>query len=331
MKMKFFTLGCAFSFGLLTNLSAQEVSYKVLTDDPDTKNLSIALNVIDFSTYSSNMSIAYNVIGNAQLGKLLQADADLRRSYNDMSAGIFSPEDIGKGHEIRLGGRFNLSNRTRIGKTRVVLSSYRSGNYQYSRYITVPATQRRILSVRGGIQNYRQICDLSVMPGKDDNIMYYKDAAGNKQIVKDNASFETMHYIVSSSGIYAGISYQSMVNIIVQAEGYGKRGRSISNDFYADILLTPFVTYTLKPNTNQTAAYKNVDINNDYNSKNYMGWRVGWQAFMGRKIGFSTKMELGQQPGNYQGTWYLSIGMGLGIGANVPGLTKFGAKKQQNQ
>ena len=88
--MKFFTLGCALSLGLLSHLSAQNVSYKVLTDDPDTKNLSIALNVIDFSTYSSNMSIAYNVIGNAQLGKLLQADADIRRSYNDISAGMFS-------------------------------------------------------------------------------------------------------------------------------------------------------------------------------------------------------------------------------------------------
>ncbi len=331
MKMKFFTLGCAISLGFITQLSAQNVSYKVLTDDPDTKNLSVALNVIDFSTYSSNMSIAYNIIGNAQLGKLLQADADIRRSYNDISAGMFSPKDIGKGHEFRLGGRFNLSNRHRQGKTKVVLSSFTSGNYRHTTFINVPATYRRILSVRGGIQNYRQICDLSVMPGKDDNIMYYKDAAGNKQIVKDNASFETMHYVVNSTGIYAGISYQSMVNVSIQAEGYGKRSRSISNDFYADIILTPLVNYGLKPNTGQMAAYKDVDINNDYNSKNYMGWRVGWQAFMGRKIGFTTKCELGQQPGNYQGTWYLSVGMGLGIGANVPGLTKFGNKKEQSQ
>jgi len=329
MKIKCFTIVIAL-LGLLKNLTAQEVSYKVLTDDPDAKNLSLALNVIDFSTYSSNMSIAYNVIGNAQVGKILQADVDFRRSYNDMSAGMFSPEDIGKGHEIRLGGRFNLSNITRIGKTRVVLSSYRSGNYQYSRYIIVPATQRRILSVRGGIQNYRQICDLSSIPSNDDNVMYYKDVSGNKQQAVDKASFETMHYTVNSSGIYAGISYQSMVNVIIQAEGYGKRSRSISNDFYADILLTPLVTYTLIPNNNQMAAYKNVDINNDYNSKNYMGWRVGWQAFMGRKIGFTTKCELGQQPGNYQGTWYLSIGMGLGIGSNLLGLNNFGRKKEQN-
>jgi len=328
MKMKFFTLGCAISFGLLTNLSAQEVSYKVLTDDPDTKNLSVALNVIDFSTYSSNMSIAYNVIGNAQLGKLLQADADIRRSYNDMSAGIFSPEDIGKSHEIRLGGRFNLVNRTSSGKTRVVLSSYTSGNYRYTTSIRVPATYRRIFSVRGGIQNYLQICDLSSIPGKDDNILYYKDAAGNKQQAVDKTSFETLHYTVAASGLYAGLSYQSMVNVIIQAEGYGKRSRSIANDFYGDIMLTPLVTYTFKPNNNQMAAYKNIDLNNDYNSKLYMGWRIGWQAFMGRKIGFTTKMELGQQPGNYRGNWYLSIGMGLGIGANIPGLTKFGNKNK---
>lgn len=308
-------------------VSAQMVSYKTLTDDPDMRNLSIALNIIDFSTYQSNMSIAYNVYASARLGKLLIADADFRRSYNDASAGVFSPEDVGKGHEVRLGGRFNLYNGLGKGKAKVVLSSFTSGNYRYTKFLTVPSTYRRIFSVRGGIQNYRNICDLSSFPGKDDNVMFYKDAAGNKAPVIDKTSFETLSYSVLASGVYAGLSYQSIVNVMIDAEGYGKCSRSIANDFYADVLFTPLVTYTLLPNTNQQAAWGKVDLNNDYNSKNYLGWRVGWQAFLGRKIGMTTKMELGQQPGNYRGTWYLSVGLGLGIGANIPGLTKFGDKK----
>ncbi len=306
----------------------EEVSYKITTDDPDIKNLTIGLNIIDFNAYFANTCISYNVYGNAQLGKFLQADLDFRRAYNDITAGMFSPQDIGKSHEIRLGGRFNLVNTLHKGKTKVVLSSHTSGNMRYTTSIQVPATSRRILSIRGGIQNYRNICDLSSVPSEGDNILYYKDAGGNKTVVKDVVNSETLHYIVNTSGIYAGLSYQTMVNVIINADGYGKRSRSFRNDFYADVLLTPLVSYDIKTNSSQ-GMYNGINLNNDYNSKKYFGWRAGWQFFMGRKIGLSTKMEFGQQPGNYQGSLYLSLGMGLGIGVNMPGLTKFGNKKQE--
>lgn len=309
-------------------VKAQEVSYKITTDDPDIKNLTIGLNVIDFNAYSANTSINYNIYGNAQLGKLFQADVDFKRSFNDITAGLYSPEDIGRSHEIRLGGRFNLVNTLHKGQTKVVLSSHTSGNMRYTTSIQVPSTSRRILSLRGGLQNYRNICDLSSMPSEGDNIMYYKDAAGNKTIVKDGINFETLHYIVNTSGIYAGLSYQTMVNVIINADGYGKRSRSFRNDFYADVVLTPLVSYDISTNAKQS-AYKNIDLNNDYNSKKYFGWRAGWQFFMGRTIGLTSKMEIGQQSGNYQGSFYMSIGMGLGIGVNMPGLTKFGNKKQE--
>ena len=304
---------------------AQEVSYKIMVDDPDTKNLTIGLNIIDFNAYGANTSIAYNAYANAQLGKLLQADFDFKRAYNDITAGLFSPPDIGKSHEIRLGGRFNLVNILHEGKKKVVLSSHTSGNMRYTTSIQVPATSRRILSARGGLQNYRNICDLSSAPSGDDPMMYYKDAAGNKTLVRDGVGYETMHYTVNTSGLYAGLSYQTMANVIISADGYGKKSSSYRNDFYVDILITPLVNYTIKPNSGQT-AYNGVDLNNDYNSKKYFGWRAGWQYFLGRKIGMTVKTEFGQQPGNYSGSWYLSLGMGLGIGANIPGLTKFGNK-----
>ena len=307
---------------------AQEVSYKIIIDEPDIKNLTIGLNIIDFNAYSANTSLNYNIYGNAQLGKLLQADADFKRAYTDLTAGLFSPTDIGKSHEIRLGGRFNLVNTLHKGRKKVVLSSFTSGRTTTTTSIQVPATSRRILSVRGGIQNYRNICDLSSMPSNDDNTMYYKSLAGNKALLRDSTSYEPLHYTVLTSGLYGGISYQTMANVIINADGYGRKSTSFRNDFYFDVLLTPLVNYQIVANANQ-AGYSGVDLNNEYNSKKYFGWRLGWQYFLGRKVGMTVKSEFGQQPGNYQGSWYLSFGMGLGIGANVPGLTKFGNKKPE--
>lgn len=304
----------------------QSISYTTTKDDPDMRNLSVALNVIDFAAYSPNMSIAYNVYAHARLGKLLIADFDFRRSFKDGGAGIFSPSDIGKGFQTRIGGRFNLVNTTKSGKAKVVLSSYTSGNYRHTTYINVPATYRKIFSVRGGLQNYHDISDLSSMPSDDDNKMVYKDANGVIKDAIDNTNFETLTYTIDAIGFYGGLSFQSIVNVIINAEGYGKRSRSIANDFYIDGLFTPLVTYTLKPNAKQT-AFNNVDIDISENSRKYFGWRFGWQAFMGRKVGFTTKMEFGQQPGNYKNPWFVSVGIGLGIGANIPGLTKFGNKK----
>lgn len=306
----------------------QSISYTTTKDDPDMRNLSVALNVIDFAAYSPNMSIAYNVYAHARLGKLLIADFDFRRSYNDASMGSGGPVDIGKGFQTRIGGRFNLVNTTKSGKAKVVLSSYTSGNYRHTTFINVPATYRKIFSVRGGLQNIREVSDISSMAGSDEDfVMYYKDANGVKQELRDQFTYASLAYTCDAIGFYGGLSFQSIVNVIINAEGYGKRSRSIANDFYIDGLLTPLVNYSLVPNVSQKAAYGKVDINISENSRRYIGWRFGWQAFMGRKVGFTTKMEFGQQPGIGANPWFVTIGMGLGIGANIPGLTKFGNKK----
>ena len=76
---------------------------------------------------------------------------------------------------------------------------------------------------------------------------------------------------------YGCFSFQSMVNGIINANGYGKRSRSMANDFYIDVLFTPLVTYILKPNATQT-AFNNFDIDISENTLKY----YGWQAFVVR-------------------------------------------------
>lgn len=328
MNVKYLPLFLATLLGINHVTQAQSVSYKVTKDDPDINNVTVSANIADFNAYMANMSFGYNIYGNVFLGKILQGDVDYRRSYDDAGAGIFAPKDIGKGYQLRIGGRFNLVNRLSSGKARVVLSSFSTSRYTHTTFIRVPATFRRIFSVRGGLQTYHDICDLSSMPNEDDNVMYYKDANGNKQQAIDKTSFESMYYTVDAIGFYGGISYKSIVNVIINAEGYGKRSRSIGSDFYLDALFTPVVNYTLKPNDKQMAAFKNADINISENKRNYFGWRFGWQAYMGRHIAFTSKFEVGQQPGNYKGNWYVSCGIGIGLGAHIPGLTGLFSKSK---
>lgn len=324
---------CLLAFGAFSPgfLMAQSISYKTLTDDPDMRNVSVSLNIADFIAYTPNMSFAWNAYAHARLGKLLIADVDIRRSYSDAGASSLASENTTKGFQTRVGGRFNLVNTIKSGTAKVVLSSYTAGNYRHTTYINVPATYRKIFSVRGGLQTFKENASISSVGGsKDDIVMYYKDAAGNKTELRDKTTFKPLDFSSLAVGFYGGISFQSIVNVIIQAEGYGKRSRSIANDFYADVLLTPVVTYSLTPGNDQKAAYGNIDIDNDYNSKRYIGWRVGWQAFMGRKIGLTSKCEFGQMPGIAGvSPWFVSVGIGIGIGANIPGLTKFGNKNKK--
>lgn len=69
-----------------------------------------------------------------------------------------------------------------------MLSSYTSGNYRHTTYINVPCNVSQIFSVRGGLQNYHDISDLSYLPGDKDNKMVYKDANGVLKDVIDNTN-----------------------------------------------------------------------------------------------------------------------------------------------
>lgn len=301
------------------NLSAQTISSKVVEDNPDTKNLYIAFNILDISAYSANMSLGFNAYASATLANRFQLDFDIRKAWNDDGIGIFSPQDLTKNFHIRAGGQLYLSSKIKRANTRVVLSSYSSGKYTHTTFINTPANKRKIFAVRGGLQYFYNNCRTDNGAGNsraaNDNDMKAK-LNGKVQLLSDPVNFETVNYTVNTMGIYAGLGYKTIVNLILDVEGWGRKGNSSSNDFYADVLFAPLVSYAVKPNQKQ-AYLADADLNISENKKAYLGWRVGWQAYMGKKIMFSVKTEVGQQPGNGFETFFMNIGLGIGFGTKI--------------
>jgi hypothetical protein len=298
---------------------SQSVSYNVLEDDPESKNLFISINVMDATVYTPNTGLAFNIYANAFIGKVFQADIDFKKAYTDDNAGaVFAPQGLKKYSHFRVGGAFNLSSRTRVRDTRVVLSSFRGGNYTHTRYINVPANRRSIWALRGGLQSFFQNCQVDNDPFRTygGNDIQYKDANGDLQYIDDNMNYETVNYTMRSTGFYAGIDYKNLVNIKIKPEGYEEKRTTTRNNFYLDALVTPVVTYELKPNEKQ-GQYNGVDINIDENKRSKLGWRFGWQYDTGKWAGFSMKAEVGQQPGRPDDKWFLSAGIGLHIGGKL--------------
>ena len=301
------------------NSQAQQISYKILEDEPLSKNLFIGINVFDAIAYSPNNTIGYNVYGNFLLGNRLQLDAEFRSSYlDDNVAAVFAPKDLSKNWSFSAGAEFNLSHQVKKGKARVVLSSSTVGRTTYTRYIEVPAMFRKIWSVRGGIQqfhnNYQVDMDLISTPNKSD--IQYKDANGQLKYLVDQVNFETPTYTMNAFCFYAGLDFKSIVNVKIKPEGYREKRKASKFNMYADVLLSPSITYTLVPNEKQ-AQFKGIDIDIPENKRSNFGWRLGWKQDMGKYAGLSFKAEFGQMPGNPASPWFVSVGGGLHIGAKI--------------
>jgi hypothetical protein len=180
---------------------------------------------------------------------------------------------------------------------------------------------KRIWAVHGGIQNFYNNCQVDNDPFKTygGNDIQYKDANGKLQYIDDNINYETVNYSMNTFGVYAGIDFKSIVNVRIKPEDYKEKGNCKLMNFYADVLFSPVVTYRLKPNERQS-QYNNVDINISDNARSILGWRFGWKADLGKMAGFSVKSEVGHQPGRPDDKFFISVGMGLHIGAKLKGI-----------
>jgi hypothetical protein len=309
----------ATNFIQISDVKAQNVSYKVLEDNPETKNLFIGLNVFDAIAYSPNNSIGFNLYGNYLFGNRLQIDAEFRSAYlDDNVSAVFAPKDLTKTWSFSAGAELNLSNKIKKGKAKVVLSSSTVGKTTYTKFIMVPALFRRIWAVRGGIQqfhnNYQVDMDLLSTPNKSD--IQYKDGNGNLNYLVDKVNFETPTYTMNSFCFYAGLDFKSIVNIKVKPDAYREKRKTSKFNMYADVILSPSITYTLVPNEKQ-AQFKDINIDIPENKRNNLGWRIGWKQDLGKTVGFSFKAEFGQLPGHPNEPWFVSAGGGFHIGAKV--------------
>lgn len=312
-KFKKILLAAIFT-SAITSTKAQTVSYKILENDPDKRNLFIHVNPFNVQAYFANITIGYNVQATWLAAKNFQFQVDFRKAYLDGDAtGVFSPKGLKKASQIEVGGVFNLSNKLKNCSHRVVLSSSSSGRYNYTQSISVMAEARKIFGIRGGFVSFFNNHHLSSFSGKNDVIMKGKSADGQIRYVYDSLSYEAMNFTIRSTGIYAGIDFKTIKHLLVNTDSYGEKGCKTVNNFYLDVLFTPLVVYKLKPNTGQT-TFNNVDINISDNKRRLLGWRFGWQYITNKSLGFNAKMEIGQQPGLYKQSFFMALGFGFTIG-----------------
>jgi hypothetical protein len=126
---------------------------------------------------------------------------------------------------------------------------------------------------------------------------------------------------MKNTGLYAGLISRRLSNLVVEAEGYGKRFHSLGFDIYADALVQFSNKFTLRetPSLIFNTGYTNgQDITSDVKKvfgTNTMGFRIGINGFQiapkdvtGKKFGMCYNFEAGIMP--YVG-YYLKGGIGL--------------------
>ena len=174
--------------------------------------------------------------------------------------------------------------------------------------------------MRGGFQyfhnNYKVHNDITKKLGNND--IQAKDKNGNLYYVFDGITFETVNYVVNSYGVYAGLDFKTIRDLVIHTPEYGtKKTKKISN-VYMDVLFAPSMVYTLKPNLHQTSTFANADINISENKRNMLGWRLGWQYVFNTTVGFNMKTEVGMQPGPAAASpWFITFGVGVNFGLKI--------------
>lgn len=304
-------------FLFVHQLTGQSTHYKIVENNPGNKSLLIGLSPFEVNSYTPDISIAWAIRTNWMMNKFLQVDMDIRQAYLDINqSGVYSPEGLKKAHWYQAGAAFNFRTRSVNRPVKVVLQRSRGSNYERITYIRVPSDVKRISSVHGGfltiLNNHKIENDFT--RGFEEGDLQGKTPAGQVVYFRDTINYETINYVANASGVYAGFNFRSFKDLVIQTDGYGEKSTRIMSDFYLDLIFTPLVHYSLRPNSKQ-AMFKDMDISIPENKKKLLGWRVGYSYASGKTVGFTAKIEAGQQPGIPGNGFFMNVGMGMSIRA----------------
>lgn len=314
---------------------AQSISYKVIEDD--VKNLKpLTVNLYPFyaDAYGVNITMGWQASAMLDLGRL-SFQADYRRAYpkfdinyavnvdNDLVVAKNGQKPFSRFEAV---AQFNFSDRSLDRNLRVVLSSssYTVGNTRYTntKYISVPGTKRRKTGLRGGVYWMNTAIDFGDLRtvGEANQFPVY---AVSKTDSKDTLKFGTYGDRVDGSSIYSGnsmnnvvslfggISFQSITNLYIRADGYGKRKNSAMSDIYIEGMFAPVIAVS-------DVVTKGGKVwNLEAREKTHWGWRFGWYyKAPSNKFGICYKSEFGVRPGlkgDALGRIFIDIAMGLDI------------------
>ncbi|MES2590858.1 MAG: hypothetical protein V4608_03150 [Bacteroidota bacterium] len=338
LKISIFTLLLTSLF--LKKASSQSVNYKILEDNPYQNNLSVSLMPFytDFAP-NNNLSLGYGIDASLIYKKLATAHFYMERPYTDGTdwgyhfgtVGIFPSPTVNKLRNflhLELGAAYHLSDRTVTRSRKVVLSSSTGSKYTTTTYISVPATVRKIVAVRGGIYNYhtaitaRQYGDVPGDLGIDANGVIATDGTRFGGAARLYSTPEDPFFNTESStmmkvlGVYGGISSSGYHRVMVDTDAYGVKGGSRYINFYADAMFAPV----------RIDDFVGIDGKKyDVSGKNAQGFktrpfgaRIGYEYILAKKrIGYYAKTELGFKPGLANSKFYVSLGFGLSINGKI--------------
>lgn len=316
------------------SINAQTVSYKTTLDDPKSvPNLHLFVDPFYVDMYQGEPHLGWGFRGEFRFLKLFIANLDYRKSYldatsdgniNDGARPNYTEANYGlnKSNWTEIGGGFVFADWTKSRNIKVVLSSSTStsGGYRttHTKYIMVPGHLRHIANLRGGIIRNSTPVELN-----DETKGYCINKANNKDTLHFGfaptlASIPnyatTVTTMLNQFGFYAGISYKTITNLTIDADGYRKRGNRATWDIYADVITMPRMHFVdVMDANNKTYSFESEKLTK-------LGWRAGLLWHSQSKVAFSFKTEFGNMP-HYASTqkgflgnqFYLMLTMGFGF------------------
>jgi hypothetical protein len=312
---------------------SQSVSYKTVFDNPkDIPNLRLIVDPFYADFYQAEPHLGWGFRGDLHFLKLFMINTCFRKAYFDGTAGkstvvtgqldMASSKSLNKSNWLELGGGLVFADWTRARNVKVVLhsSSSSSGGYTYThtKYIMVPGHLRHIANIRAGIIRNSTAMNLDEdFQGAGVNITNNKDSLkfGFKPSLNATAAYALpVRTMLNQYLFYAGISYKTITNIGIEADGYGKRHNRALWDIYFDFVTGPRMHFVDVVHSNG----KTYELNN-YNLKR-TGWRGGMEWHPQSKVAFSFKFEFGSMPtfaslekGITGPKFYMLMTMGVGF------------------
>jgi len=304
---KLILLSLATAFLGMAN-AQQQVKYKVLQNDPENYHPKLSINTviggIDMSIRNINSINFYA----AAFGHVMLQDR-LGIQFNAQTAilalGKLGNKDNVRPKELNAGAVLFLGKRTKQTKLNITL---KSKNATVNNKDVIVTTS---LPVKGNVIKYN-----GVRGG-----LFMKNTAFDLEgsATFDNAGVQDASML--NSGIYAGIISRRISNMVIDAEGYGKRFHSLGFDFYVDAVLQFSNKFTLRetPSPVFGTSYTSgkditTEVKNDFGNE-MLGIRIGVNGFQiapksvtNKKFGMCYNFETGYLA--YQG-FFVKGGVGI--------------------
>ncbi len=315
--------------GMMTN--AQTVSYKVSTNDAnDYKRTMLYIDVFT-ADYYLTPTIGSALKLETMVGGRIMPWAKINFAWFDAATSHavtgFPTNAGGQKKQLitDLGAAFYLTGKIKTKKVKVILSSHKSGNTTYSKYLRVPGEVKTQFGVEGGVNINRKALEFeddshdyfhyrSVSNGSEQPI----GSVGGGSATSPAGEFYKPLSMTTVFSMYGGIHLRKITNLTILAGSYGAKSNRNITDLYVDVMAAPSV----KVDNVIDIAGKEWQLVPQAGAIRHLGWRAGFTHHNGQKVSFSYNFEFGQKPGPIMGKdilnngTYISLGMGLTVGSN---------------